>query len=94
MPQSFTDETNTKLAMNPSFAYVIPAGREKLIKLVFEGQPYFREWDDHEGDNSITLQAYAKVGIAIVSTPNYWGIYYNSGIDAGGWDTYNQNLVQ
>ena len=93
MPQSFTDETNTKLAMNPSFAYVIPAGREKIIKLVFEGQPYFREWDDHEGDNSITLQAYAKVGLAIVSTPNYWGIYYNSGIDAGGWSAYNTALT-
>lgn len=93
MPQSFTDETNTKLAMNPSFAYVIPAGKEKIIKLVFEGTPYFREWDTHEGDNSITLQAYAKVGLAIVSTPNYWGIYYNSGIDAGGWDAYNTALV-
>ena len=93
MPQSFTDEFNTKLAMNPSFAYVIPTGREKLIKLVFEGAPYFREWDDHEGDNSITLQAYAKVGLAIVSTPNYWGIYYNSGIDAGGWEDYNDALV-
>ena len=93
MPQSFTDETNTKLAMNPSFAYVIPAGREKIIKLVFEGSPYFREWDDHEGDNSITLQAYTKVGVAVVSTPNYWGIYYNSGIDAGGWTAYNNSLT-
>jgi len=94
LPQSFTDDSNTKLAINPSFAYVIPTGRDKLIKLVFEGSPYFREWDDHEGDNSITLQAYAKVGIAVVSTPNYWGIYYNSGIDAGGWGTYNNALVQ
>jgi len=93
MPQSFTDDKNEKLAMNPSFAYVIPAGREKIIKLVFEGQPYFRTWDDHEGDNQITLQAYAKVGLAIVSTPNYWGIYYNSGIDAGGWEAYNKALV-
>ena len=93
MPQSFTDETNTKLAMNPSFAYVIPAGREKIMKLVFEGAPYFREWDDHEGDNSITLQAYTKVGLAVVSTPNYWGIYYNAGIDAGGWADYNTALI-
>ena len=94
MPQSFTDETNSKLAMNPSFAYVIPTGREKLIKLVFEGSPYFREWDDHEGDNSITLQAYAKVGLAIVSTPNYWGIYYNAKLDEGsGWEAYNQALI-
>ena len=93
MPQSFTDDTNTKLAIDPSFAYVIPTGREKVMKLVFEGSSYFKEWDDHEGDNSITLQAYVKVGIAMVSTPNYWGIAYNSGIDAGGWASYNSTLT-
>ena len=94
MPQSFTDETNTKLAMNPSFAYVIPTGKEKLIKLVFEGNSYFREWDDHEGDNSITVQAYTKVGVAIVATPNYWGIYYNAALNEdSGWKTYNQTLT-
>ena len=92
MPQSFTDETNTKLAMNPSFAYVIPTGKEKLVKVAFEGNSYFREWE-HEGDNSIQLQAYMKVGVGIVSTPNYWGIAYNSGIDAGGWAAYNAALV-
>lgn len=93
MPQSFTDETNTKLVMNPSFAYVIPTGKEKLIKLVFEGNSYFREWDDHEGDNSIAIQAYAKIGLAIVSAPNYWGIYYNKALDTdSGWAAYNSAL--
>ena len=92
MPQSYTDETNTKTVMNPSFAYVIPAGKEKLIKLGFEGSPYFRTWDDHEGDNSIDLQGYVKVGVGMVGTPNYWGIYYNAGIDAGAWEDYNNNL--
>ena len=93
LPQSFTDETNTKLAMNPSFAYVLPTGKEKLIKLIFEGGSYFREWNDHEGDNSITIEAYAKVGLAIVSTPNYWGIYYNKALDVdSGWAEYNSAL--
>lgn len=93
LPQSFTDETNSKYVMDPSFAYVIPGGREKLVRLAFEGNSYFREWDDHEGDNSITLQAYTKVGVAIVSTPNYWGIYYNKALDAtGGWGAYNTAL--
>lgn len=92
MPQSFVDETNTKLAMNPSFAYVIPTGREKLVKLAFEGNSYFREWE-HEGDNSIQLQAYVKVGVAVVGTPNYWGIYYNKALDAdSGWEAYNSAL--
>lgn len=92
MPQSFTDETNTKLAMNPSFAYVIPAGKEKLIKLAFEGNSYFREWE-HEGDNGIQIQAYTKVGVAVVATPNYWGIYYNKALDVdSGWAAYNSAL--
>lgn len=90
LPQSFADDTNTKKIMNPCFAYVIPAGKEKLVKLAFEGNSYFREWE-HEGDNSVQLQAYMKVGVAVVSTPNYWGIYYNAGIAAGGWAAYNNN---
>ena len=93
MPQSFTDETNTKLAMNPCFAYVIPSGKEKIVKLGFEGSPYFREWE-HEGDNGVQLQAYVKVGVGVVTTPNYWGIYYNGGIAAGGWTEYNNALTQ
>jgi hypothetical protein len=91
MPQSFADEKNEKLVMNPCFAYVIPAGKEKIVKLAFEGNSYFREWE-HEGDNSVQLQAYTKVGVAVVSSPNYWGIYYNAGIQAGGWATYNNAL--
>jgi len=94
MPQSWTDETNSKLVMNPSFAYVLPAGREKLIKLGFEGQPQVREWNDHEGDNSFGIQAYVKVGVGMFTAPNYWGIYYNAALDDGsGWKAYNQALV-
>ena len=92
MPQSFADDTNTKLTMNPSFAYVIPTGKEKLMKLAFEGNSYFREWE-HEGDNGIQIQAYVKVGVAMVSTPNYWGIYYNKALDTdSGWSAYNSQF--
>ena len=94
MPQSFVDEKNEKLLFNPSFAYVLPAGKEKIIKMAFEGSPYFRTWDDHEGDNSIVLQGYVKVGVGLFTLPNYWGIYYNSALDEdSGWEAYNQALV-
>lgn len=94
MPQSFTDDTNSKLVMNPSFAYVIPTGKEKMVKLIFEGNSYFREWNDHEGDNSITIQAYTKVGLALVSPLNFWGIYYNSSLDTNtNWAAYNATLT-
>ena len=54
----------------------------------------FREWNDHEGDNSITLQAYTKVGLALVSPLNFWGIYYNSSLDDNtNWAAYNDALT-
>lgn len=92
MPQSYVDETNTKRAINPCFAYVIPAGKEKIVKVCFEGNTEVRE-DQAVGDWSTIWKMYRKVGVGIVTTPNYWGIYYNSGIDAGGWDEYNTELV-
>lgn len=91
LPQSYKDETNTKLTMNPCFAYVIPSGKEKIVKVAMEGQSYFK--DVENADNSMEVQAYKKLGVAIVNTPNYWGIYYNSGISAGGWDEFNTSLT-
>ena len=91
LPQSFVDENNEKLVMNPSFAYVIPSGKEKLIKIGMEGSPYFREWENR--DNSIELQGYIKIGAGMINRPNYWGIYYNAAVDAGGWDEYNKTIV-
>lgn len=91
MPQSWTDENNEKLAMNPSFAYVIPTGREKLIKVCFEGETMVKEVEN-DGDWSSLIKMYRKVGLGMVSTPNYWGIYYNAGINAEGWEDYNASL--
>lgn len=91
LPQSFTDENNEKLVMNPSFAYVLPAGKEKLIKIGIEGEPYVREWENR--DNSMQIQGYAKLGVGMINRPNYWGIYYNAAIDAGGWEEYNASIV-
>lgn len=91
MPQSFTDDQNTKKVINPSFAYVLPAGREKIVKVCFEGDSYFDEWKNR--DNGREIQGYVKAGVGIVSNPNFWGIYFNSAIDAGEWEAYNENLV-
>lgn len=90
MPQSYRDESNTMLTMNPCFAYVIPTGKEKLVKVCMEGEAYFKEWEDR--DNGRELQGYKKMGVAMVNTPNYWGIYYNAGIAAGGWGSFNESL--
>lgn len=82
IPNSFEDETNEKLVFDPRFAYVIPAGKEKIVKVALVGQTIIDEWKNT--DRSMEIQGYKKVGVGIVSAPHFWGIYYNSGIDAWG----------
>jgi len=82
MPNSFEDETNEKLVFDPRFAYVIPAGKEKIVKVALVGQTIIDEWKNT--DRSLEIQGYKKLGVGIVAAPHYWGIYYNSGIDAWG----------
>ena len=82
MPQSFTDETNSVKIMNPQYAYVIPAGEERIVKIIMEGDTQIREYDKDSGgmDWSTGIQMYKKVGLAIVTNPNYWGIYQNTNL--------------
>lgn len=83
LPQSFEDETNTKFVINPKVAYVIPAGKEKIVKVAFEGDTIVDEWKNR--DRSMEIQAYRKVGVGIVGNPHYWGIAQNTSIVAEGW---------
>lgn len=84
IPNSFEDDLNEKLVFDPRFAYVIPAGKEKIVKVALVGQTIIDEWKNT--DRSMEIQGYKKIGVGVVSAPNYWGIYYNSGIDAWGHD--------
>ena len=77
IPQSYVDENNTKTWINPQFAYVLPAGKEKIVKVVFEGQTQM--WDFINKDQSIEIHTYKKMGAAIL-THNNWGIYQNTSI--------------
>ena len=82
LPQSFADETNSEKIMNPQFAYVIPAGEERIVKIIMEGDTQIREYDKDTGgmDWSTGIQMYKKVGLAIVTNPNYWAIYQNTAL--------------
>lgn len=77
LPQSFVDESNTKTWLNPQFAYVLPTGKEKVVKIVFEGATEM--WDWVNKDRSIELMAQKKIGAAILTHHN-WGVYQNTGI--------------
>lgn len=62
--QSFTDETNTVKAIDPSYAWIIPGGTDKPIKIAFEGDTCIKDTD---GDDwSKTIDFYKKVGVAAI----------------------------
>ena len=77
MPQSFIDENNNKTTMNPQYAFVLPAGGEKVVKVVLEGPTQM--WMRDNRDQSMEINAYKKIGAAILTYHN-WGIYKNKSI--------------
>ena len=79
LPQSYTDESNTTTWLNPRFAYVLPTGKERVVKIVFEGKTEM--WDAVNRDRSIEIMVSKKIGAAVM-THNNWGIYENEGIEA------------
>ena len=77
IPQSFVDETNTETVIDPKYAYVLPAGKEKVVKVVFEGATQVR--DLNNADGSMEIHTYKKMGAAILTHHN-WGIYRNTSL--------------
>lgn len=85
IPQSFVDENNEKTWIDPQMAYVLPAGKEKVVKIVFEGAT--RMWDFVNKDQSMEFHTYKKMGVAILTHHN-WGIYQNTSIPQTMDDPY------
>lgn len=75
--QSYVDDENTKVAIDPQFAYILPTGGERIVKVVLEGQTQI--WDWKNKDQSMEIDLYKKVGVGILSTRN-WAIYQNTAI--------------
>jgi len=46
LPQSFEDATNSTKVIDPSYAWIIPSGAEKPVKVAFEGQTAVREHEN------------------------------------------------
>ena len=75
IPQSYTDETNEVTQINPALAYIFPTGGEKVVKIVLEGPTQVDDFKNR--DRSIEIEAYKKVGVAILENHN-WCIYENT----------------
>lgn len=64
LPQSFEDETNTTKVIDPSYAWIIPTGAEKPVKIAFEGGTIVDEYTNY--DRSKEVQIYKKVGVRAI----------------------------
>lgn len=62
--QSYEDETNTKKVIDPKFAWIIPSGATKPVKIAFEGQTIVDEYVNY--DRSREIQVYKKVGVRAI----------------------------
>lgn len=78
LPQSFEDETNTQKVIDPSYAWIIPTGADKPIKIGFEGGAQVREWENK--DWSREIQTYKKFGVAMVGLNNGICVYQNTSL--------------
>ena len=79
MPQSFVDESNTAVTLDPQYAFVLPTGGEKVVKVVLEGPTQM--WMRDNRDQSMEINAYKKMGAAILTYHN-WGVYKNNSLAA------------
>ena len=61
LPQSFTDDTNAEKVIDPSYAWIIPTGAEKPVKVAFEGSAQVKSFDNR--DWSTEIQTYQKFGV-------------------------------
>ena len=64
LPQSYEDETNKVKVIDPRYAYIIPVGAEKPVKIAFEGQTIVDEYTNY--DRSREVQIYKKVGVRAI----------------------------
>ena len=72
LKQSFLDEKNEQVMINPQYAYVLPTGKEKVVKVLLEGATQM--YDVVNPDQSIEVHTYKKIGVGILAFNN-WGVY-------------------
>ena len=83
LPQSFIDETNAEKVIDPAYAYVIPTGAEKPVKIAFEGQTAVREVENE--DWSREIETYKKMGVGVYLVNPGFCVYKNTSLKKT-WD--------
>lgn len=75
--QSYEDETNSKKVIDPAYAWIIPTGAQKPVKIAFEGQTIVQNITNR--DQSMEIQMYKKFGVGTIVTNNIC-VYNNSSL--------------
>ena len=83
LPQSFEDnigknDVTAYKVIDPSFAYIIPTGAEKPVKVAFEGSAQVKSFDNR--DWSTEIQTYQKLGVATYMVNPGICVYQNSSL--------------
>lgn len=77
LKNAFVDTTNTTTYLDPQMAYVLPAGKERVVVVGFEGDTQM--YDAVNRDNSMEIMTYKKLGVGIKTFVSF-GVYQNTGI--------------
>jgi hypothetical protein len=77
LPQSYEDETNAVKVIDPAYAWIIPTGADKPVKVALEGQAIVREIEN--ADMSREVQIYKKLGVCAIITNNIC-VYRNTSL--------------
>lgn len=87
LPQSFEDANNLVKVMDPRYAWIIPTGAEKPVKIAFEGAAAVREREND--DWSREIQTYKKMGVAVYNVNPGICVFKNTTLSknnvAGNW---------
>ena len=75
--QSFEDETNAVKVIDPGYAWIIPVGAQKPVKIAFEGVTAVKENENY--DWSREIQVYRKMGVGAIITNNIC-VYHNTSL--------------
>lgn len=79
LPQSYEiTATGGSKIIDPAFAYIIPTGSEKPVKVAFEGGAQVKTFDNR--DWSTELQTYQKLGVATYSINPGICVYKNTSL--------------
>ncbi len=81
LEQSYEDESNEVKVLDPSYAWIIPAGdNTKPVKIAFEGPTAVKEVENE--DWSREIRVYKKFGVATLITNNIC-VYRNTSLSTG-----------